>query len=168
MLVASEGRAGFALPCNFGGRGRGRGRRWWLSISTPPDCLTDCLRRSLLDDIYRLFGMTNLPRGTDVISRAASHHIEQNRTGSAGGRRSGEGKPILAEVVIKQLLKKLGRAERRNGQPTQTLRDRRRTRWSSNTRRWILLQSRLAGCPITPSLPPFPIRPVRPLRPGGS
>ena len=52
VLVASEGRAGFALPCNFGGRGR----RWWLSISTPPDCLTDCLRRSLLDDIYRLFG----------------------------------------------------------------------------------------------------------------
>ena len=26
--------------------------------------------------------MTNLPRGTDVISRAASHHTEQGRAGA--------------------------------------------------------------------------------------
>ena len=61
--------------------------------------------------------MTNLPRGTDVISRAASHHTEQGRVGAVqrleeGGRRKREGgKPIPAKVVIRQLLKKLGRAK---------------------------------------------------------
>ena len=55
--------------------------------------------------------MTNLPRGTDVISRAASHHTEQSR--QAGGRRKAKegGKPIPAKVVIRQLLKKLGPAK---------------------------------------------------------
>ena len=108
--------------------------------------------------------MTNLPRGTDVISRAASHHTEQNRT-QAGGRaeKQEEGKPILAKVVIRQLLKKLGRADADgrtargggNGQPTAT--DiARHTRCVGRKLENGSCCSR--GCPISPVLPPF-VRP---------
>ena len=75
--------------------------------------------------------MTNLPRGTDVISRAASHHTEQGRAGAVqrleeGGRRKREGsrsRPRLSSGSCSKNLVEPSRRERQTEAVRQTLRD---------------------------------------------
>ena len=70
--------------------------------------------------------MTNLPRGTDVISRAASHHTEQGRADAAvqrleeGGRRKREGSRSRPRLSSGSCSKNLVEPSRRD---RQTLRD---------------------------------------------